>query len=170
VTSHENFGAVGMSLPSDALTAAVTITHEAQHVKLMALLDQVVLTRRDDGRRFYAPWRSDPRPASGLLQGAYAYLGVSGFWRRQRHIEDGNRAILAHAEFARWRKATEEVAGVLRESGALTREGHMFVAGMLTTLERWNTESVPAQALEIAKRNAAEHVTLWQLHNPMNTD
>jgi HEXXH motif-containing protein len=170
VTSHENFGAVGMSLPSDALTAAVTMIHEAQHAKLMALLDHVAMTRRDDGRRFYAPWRSDPRPASGLLQGAYAYLGVSGFWRRQRHIEDGNRAILAHAEFARWRKAAEEVARVLAESGALTREGHMFVAGMLATLRSWNTESIPAQALEIAKHNADEHAMLWRLRNPMNSD
>jgi uncharacterized protein len=168
VTSHENFGALGMSLPSDALTAAVTIAHEVQHTKLMALLDQVTMTR-DDGRRFYAPWRSDPRPAGGLLQGAYAYLGVSGFWRRQRHIEDGDRAILAHAEFARWRKATKEVAEVLARSGALTREGHIFVSGILMTLQSWNTESVPAQALEIAKRNAAEHVKLWQLRNPMNT-
>jgi hypothetical protein len=32
----------------------------------------------------YAPWRSGPRPLNGLLQGAYAFLGVSGFWRQQR--------------------------------------------------------------------------------------
>jgi uncharacterized protein len=168
MTSHENFGAVGMSLPSDALTAAVTLAHEVQHAKLTALLDQVTMTRHDDGRRFYAPWRSDPRPVSGLLQGAYAYLGVSGFWRRQRHVETGNRAILAHAEFARWCKAAEGVARTLRESGALTREGNTFVAGMLTTLQSWNAESVPLQALEIAKRNAAEHVRHWQLRNPLN--
>jgi hypothetical protein len=40
--------------------------------------------RPDDGQRYYAPWRADPRLASGLLQGTYAFLGVSGFWRCQR--------------------------------------------------------------------------------------
>ena len=27
----------------------------------------------------YLPWRDDPRPAAGLLQGAYAHVGVTEF-------------------------------------------------------------------------------------------
>jgi hypothetical protein len=45
----------------------------------------------DDGHRYYVPWRDDPRPISGLLQGAYAYLGVTGFWRTRRQ-PDGDPA------------------------------------------------------------------------------
>ena len=29
----------------------------------------------------YVPWRDDPRPASGLLQGVYAHLGIARFRR-----------------------------------------------------------------------------------------
>ena len=82
-SSPETFGAIAMSEPRTCTTCAVTLSHEVQHLKLSALMDIVSLTLPDDGRRYYAPWRTDPRPI-GLLQGAYAYLGVTGFWRTQR--------------------------------------------------------------------------------------
>ncbi len=78
-SSPETFGAIALSRPRNATSLAVTLIHELQHLKLSAVIDLVMLTRPDDGRRYYAPWRDDPRPVSGLLQGAYAYLGISGF-------------------------------------------------------------------------------------------
>src|SRR5581483_603165 len=78
---------------------AVTLAHELQHLKLGALLDIVTLALPDDGRRYYAPWRDDPRPLGGLLQGAYAYFGVSGFWRPHwpsRHSDPAD-GLLAQA-------------------------------------------------------------------------
>jgi len=39
------------------------MVHEFQHSKL------------------WAPWRTDPRPLGGLLQGVYAFLGVADTWR-----------------------------------------------------------------------------------------
>jgi HEXXH motif-containing protein len=166
VTSHETFGAIGMSLPHDGVTVAVTFAHEVQHAKLCALLDQVPLVYPDDGRRFYAPWRTDPRPARSLLQGAYAFLGVADFWRRQRYLETGNRVVRAHAEFARWRKAALGVAELLSESESLTGDGRVFVTGMLTTLRRLNAESVPAQAHRMAERDADEHLARWRSRYP----
>lgn len=59
------------------------MAHELQQLKRSALLDVAALTEPDD-RRCYAPWRDDPRPVSGLLQGAYAFLGVSSFRRTRR--------------------------------------------------------------------------------------
>ena len=91
-SSREVFGCAALSPPADALTLAVTLAHEVQHAKLGALLDLVPLTQPDDGRRYYAPWREDPRPIGGLLQGAYAHLGVSGFWRWQCRARDGAAA------------------------------------------------------------------------------
>lgn len=41
------------------------------------------MTLPDERRRYYAPWREDPRPISGLLQRTYAFLEVSAFWQRQ---------------------------------------------------------------------------------------
>jgi HEXXH motif-containing protein len=143
----------------------VTLAHEVQHLKLSGLLDVVSLTLPDDGHRFYAPWREDPRPINGLLQGAYAYLGVSGFWRQQRHLEDGAAGILAHARFARWRAAAAQVSETLRSSGRLTPAGLEFVHGMTRTLSTWKAEPVPAQALALARHEAEQHLRHWRAAN-----
>jgi uncharacterized protein len=164
-SSAENFGAIALSEPPDLRTFAVTLAHEVQHLKLSALLDVVSLTRPDDGRRFYAPWRDDPRPVSGLLQGAYAYLGVSGFWRCQRHLDHGSARIRAHAEFARWREATANVVETLRASGLLTPVGLDFVEGMARALGPWQHEPVPAHALALARREAGQHLADWRAAN-----
>ncbi|WP_433173915.1 HEXXH motif domain-containing protein [Actinoallomurus sp. CA-150999] len=164
-SSRETFGAVGTSRPVDALGLAVTFAHEVQHAKLAAVLDTVALVRPDAERRYYAPWREDPRPVEGLLHGAYAHLGVSGFWRRQRHHEQGETAVRAHTEFARWRTAALRVARTLLDSGELTEEGMTFVSAMRGTLEDWESEHVPAPALLRARRDAERHQTRWRLRN-----
>lgn len=169
-SSPETFGAIALSEPSDPCTLAVTLTHELQHLKLSALLDIVPLILPDDGRRFYAPWRDDPRPISGLLQGAYAFLGVSGFWRRQRHLESGNSAIQANAEFARWRVAAEQVIATLASSGRLTSAGLDFVQGMAQTLTAWKADQVPAEARALAEHKAEQHLAAWRAANSPSQD
>jgi len=164
-SSQEVFGCVALSPPADGRSLAVTLVHEVQHAKLAAILDLVPLTEPDDGPRYYAPWRDDPRPLSGLLQGAYAYLGVSGFWRWQRHQETGAAAIQAHAEFARWRDASTAAAEALLSSGKLTGAGITFVTGMLGTLRTWADEAVPADALLRALQDRDRHLALWQQRN-----
>jgi HEXXH motif-containing protein len=144
-----------MSLPPDPVICAVTLVHEVQHVKLGALLDFVTLTRPDDGRRYYAPWRDDPRPLHGLLQGTYAHLGVSGFWRRQREVSGGSK--LADVEFARWRAATALAVQTLRSSGQLTSRGLEFVSGIGGTLDPWLEEPVPDEAMTLARQAAESH-------------
>ncbi|MEV5574866.1 FxsB family cyclophane-forming radical SAM/SPASM peptide maturase [Spirillospora sp. NPDC052269] len=161
-TAHEAFGVVFTSLPQDERDLAVTFAHEIQHAKLGALNDAIPLTHPDDGTRHYAPWRDDPRPTAGLLTGAYAHLGVAGFWRRQRHHERGATALRAHAEFARWRDASALVTDVLKRSGRLTTEGERFVAEMDRTLRAWRREPVPPAALDLARAAAAGHRERWR--------
>jgi uncharacterized protein len=160
-SSPETFGAIALSKPPDASALAVTLAHEVQHLKLSALTDIVTLTLPDDGRRFYAPWRDDPRPLNGLLQGAYAYLGVSGFWRAQRHLDDGADGIRSHAEFARWRAAAAQAAQTLQSSDRLTPAGTEFVQGMAQTLRAWAAESVPQDAQALARHQAEQHLSRW---------
>jgi HEXXH motif-containing protein len=164
-SSPQAFGAVGMSLPPDAVTGAETFAHELQHLKLGAVQKIVTLTMDDDGTRYYAPWRDDPRPLNGLLQGTYAYLGVTGFWRRQRRLPGGHRQ--AEAEYARWRAATTRSTETLRSSGRLTSAGEDFVRGMASTLAAWEYDRVPAGAQAQARRAAEAHMTQWQsAHGP----
>jgi HEXXH motif-containing protein len=167
-SSPEAFGSVAMSLPPDSLTCAETLTHEIQHLKLGAVLDIVTLTMPDDGRRYYAPWRDDPRPLAGLLQGTYAYLGVSGFWRRQREYDADQRGgepagpPRADTQYARWRAAAARVAQTLLASGRLTPDGVAFVSEMARTLEPWLQEPVQAQARHQAHLMAESHLARWQ--------
>jgi uncharacterized protein len=164
-SSPETFGAIALSEPPDPRSLMVTLAHETHHLKLSALLDVVTLTMPDDGRRFYAPWREDPRPVSGLLQGAYAYLGVSRFWRHERHLAEGSAATHAHAEFARWRDASARVVSTLLTSGRLTPPGTRFVQGMERTLSGWKNETVPRSAEALARQRAGQHLHRWQSAN-----
>jgi uncharacterized protein len=165
-SSPETFGAVAMSRQPDRYTYAVTLVHEVQHLKLNGLLDLVSLTRPDDGGRYYAPWRADPRPVSGLLQGAYAFLGVSRFWRRQSRVAD-DAAVRqrAEAEFARWRAASAQVTRTLWSSGRLTDAGQDFVSEMRQVLDVWQREPVSQQAVATAHRTAGEHLARWEADN-----
>lgn len=164
-TSRETFGTVALSEPQHGLGMAATFAHEIQHAKLTALTDMLDLTRPEDGRRHYAPWRSDPRPVNGLLQGAYAYLGVAGFWRRQHGCEQGARAFRGQVEFARWREAAYGVTGTLMASGGLNERGEEFVKAMRGTLERWLDEPVDLAVAAQARREAEQHLTTWRRRN-----
>ncbi|MFD0923082.1 HEXXH motif-containing putative peptide modification protein [Saccharopolyspora rosea] len=158
-TFNDLFGCVAMSLPDDARSAALTLAHEVQHTKLAALIDLVPLLAPDDGVRFYAPWREDPRPAAGLLQGIYAHLGVTGFWRRERPDRR------ADTEFARWRTATRDAARTLAEHGDLTGAGRDFLAHLLPVLQSWCDDEVSPAAQAEAERLAAEHRRRWLARN-----
>lgn len=166
ISSPQVFGTVAMSRQPDKYLCAETLVHETQHLKLCALLDLVTLTRPDNGQRYYAPWRPDPRPTSGLLQGTYAFLGVSGFWREQRRTapEPGVRRR-AHAEFARWRDGAATVAATLLRSGQLTGTGETFVETMAEVLDEWRREPVPDDALAAARCESDRHLARWQAIN-----
>jgi uncharacterized protein len=163
-SSPQTSGAIAMSDPVDPVTLAVTIAHELQHVKLSALLDLVALTRPDDGTRLYAPWRDDPRPASGLLQGTYAYLGVTAFWRRM--LADGAvqpvPQLDGEFEYCRWRSAAATAAQSLLCSGQLTEAGREFVSRMAATLADWAPEPVSGRARAQARAANDSHLAVWQ--------
>ena len=165
-SSPQVFGTVAMSRQPDRYTCAETLVHETQHLKLCAVLDLVTLTRPDDGQRYYAPWRPDPRPASGLLQGAYAFLGVSGFWREQRETApEPEVRQRGQAEFARWREGVATAADTLLLSGQLTSSGETFVETMAGVLDEWLREPVPDGTLAVARRKNERHLVQWRANN-----
>jgi uncharacterized protein len=150
------FGAIGVARPGDPAILALLLVHEFQHVKLGALLDLFDLyDTTDTAARYYAPWRPDPRPLEGLLQGTYAHIAVTGFWRVKRLLAGAGTAD--EAQFARWRRHTHEAVGELLASGSLTALGERFVRAMGETVSPWLDEPVGAEALDAAHRSASEH-------------
>jgi len=156
------FGAVGAALPSDGAALALLLIHEFQHVKLGAALDIYDLCDPADRRLYYAPWRDDPRPLEPLLQGAYAHLGVTDYWRVRRHRLAGDAALDADERFARWRMLTAEAIDTLAGSGSLTGQGTRFVAGMRATVEPWLAEPVGDGAARAAAQWAVERRARWE--------
>ncbi|MEV6984425.1 FxsB family cyclophane-forming radical SAM/SPASM peptide maturase [Sphaerisporangium sp. NPDC051017] len=156
-TARDAFGAVAVALPADAVTLALLLIHEFQHVKLGALLDMMDLYDQNDTTLYYAPWRDDPRPLEGLLQGTYAHIAVTDFWRVRRLADDGPAAERASVQFARWRAQTAEAVETLAGSGALTGAGQRFVAAMGNSIRPWLAEPIPASAEEEARLAAARH-------------
>ncbi|WP_187365593.1 FxsB family cyclophane-forming radical SAM/SPASM peptide maturase [Trebonia kvetii] len=162
--ARQAFGAVAAALPATGADLALLLIHEFQHVKLGALTDMFDLCDRTDQRVFFAPWRDDPRPVGALLQGTYAHIGVTDFWRVRRDAAGQEPAAAAEAaeRFARWRMMTAEAIETLAGSGALTPLGDRFVAGMRATVEPWLSEPVPQAAASSAARWAAERRAAWQ--------
>jgi uncharacterized protein len=127
--SRNAFGAVAIALPADAQALARLLICDFQHVKLGALLDLCDLYDLADDRLFPAPW-GEKEQLEGLLQGAYAHLAVTDFWRERQQFSDGQAAETAGQRFERWRSYTVEAAETLLGSGALTPIGTSFVQQM----------------------------------------
>ncbi|GAB1639726.1 aKG-HExxH-type peptide beta-hydroxylase [Krasilnikovia sp. MM14-A1259] len=166
-TLRHGFGMLVMSPPPDAYAVAATLAHEVQHAKLSAMMDLFPLIRPGATGRFYAPWRSDPRPPGALLHGAYAHLGVTGFWRRElfRRTDPEGRAE-AEVEFVRWHTATTRATEELTAANVLSPVGQRFVAAMTERLAGWCTEPVSQVSRAEAARRNALHRRQWLSRNP----
>jgi HEXXH motif-containing protein len=161
-TLRHAFGVFGLTLPPSPHDFAVTLVHEFQHSKLSALLDLVALTDPGDRRRFFAPWRTDPRPLSGLLQGVYAFVGVADTWRALQPVTG-----VATARFAEARLQVDRGLSAIEGSGALTGDGDRFVAGLRRTADRLLAAPVPAAADRAAHAALDRTFSAWRDHNGM---
>jgi HEXXH motif-containing protein len=162
-TSPAAFGAIATSLPSSPVIMAETLVHEFQHIKLCGLLDMLPLMKPSD-KRGYAPWRDDPRPLEGILQGIYAFTGIVRFWDVQRLVEtEPDAALHANVLYERWRLAIELAVGFLLDEAPLTENGMRFVAVLRERGQRRESGPVPAEAAEIAREVALDHWLTWQL-------
>jgi HEXXH motif-containing protein len=164
-TTPAAYGAIATSWPPDEVTLAETLVHEFQHVKLCGLLDMVPLAAAGE-QKVYAPWRQDPRPAGGLLQGIYAHLGIVRFWQAQRHAEAGRDGQLrAQVHVARWGRAVEQATQTLLDTGSLTPDGVRFAGLVRARGQQLMAAPVSGEAAAIAAEAALDHWLTWQLRH-----
>jgi uncharacterized protein len=147
-TARDAFGTLGLSRPQSAGELAVTLVHEFQHSKLGVLLDVVPLYTSGGAERYFAPWRTDPRPIGGLIQGVYAFLAVADTWRALRSASGLEES--ATSEFAFVREQVAVGLAALEGSAELTLKGREFTAGLRKAMDRLNAEQVPASAMAAA--------------------
>ncbi|MDG4831525.1 HEXXH motif domain-containing protein [Solwaraspora sp. WMMD1047] len=165
VTSTDAFGATAMTRPADGIGFALGLLHEFQHAKLGALIDIVELYERDEDAIHYAPWRDDPRPVGAVLQGIYAFAGVTDFWRVQRRVQAGGAARVAEAEFVRWRDLVWSTHRTLAATGRFTAPGRRFLDGLREAQQPWQSEPTSTEARMLAAQAAADHRVGWRLRN-----
>ncbi|GAA1903202.1 HEXXH motif domain-containing protein [Streptomyces durmitorensis] len=176
VTAGDAFGGVMASRPDDATQLAATLVHEFQHIKLGSLMRLRPLNLTGPGlgphpgpglaeELFYAPWRDDPRPLGGLLQGIYAFAGVTRFWRSHRQSADPAQAGLTHFEFALWRTQVSSTVELVRTHERLTPLGRQVLDALRERCAEWSDESVPAAELRLAQEVAADHRARWRAHH-----
>jgi HEXXH motif-containing protein len=164
-TTPAAFGAIATSLPPTPVIMAEILVHEFEHLMLSGLQDMVPLMEHC-AERVYAPWRPDPRPVSGLLQGVYAHLGIARFWGAQRCVEtEPDKILRAEVMFERWRSTIEPAADTLLGMGCLTPVGTRFVTMLRFEGQRLASETVPADARAIARDVALDHRLTWQLRH-----
>jgi hypothetical protein len=160
-SSEEAFGSVVVTRPRDALSLAATLVHEFQHVRLGGLLRLVRLYADDTAERCYAPWRDDPRPVAGVLQGVYAFFGVASFWRAVA-LAGGSRS--AWFEFAYRRRQVGAALSALRGDAGLTAAGRRFLAGVAETFDSWD-ESVPGAVVDAVDLVVTDHLAGWRIRH-----
>jgi HEXXH motif-containing protein len=159
-TARDSIGALGLTPPLSPTDLAITLVHEFQHSKLTAVLDLVPLYVPGGSEMHFAPWRTDPRPTGGLIQGVYAFLGVADVWRGLRAAPGLEKP--ATEQFAIVREQVRAGLAALERSTELTQEGVSFVAGMRSSLNRLNADGVPDSVLDLARSALTERRTAWQ--------
>jgi HEXXH motif-containing protein len=174
-TMADSMGGLAASLPpqapgaepAEAAQFAAVLTHEVQHSKLSALLHMYTLHQPDAERRFYAPWRDDPRPLRGMLHGVYAFTAVARFWRG--HLLGGFAAkeetSLVAFEFALRRRQLQRALAQMTVQAGLTSLGERVVDQLAETVDRWEEAAVGDDALQGAERATEDHAVMWRLHH-----
>ena len=164
-STGDAFASMVIARPPDGLALAETLVHEFQHSKLGALLHLFPLLDDDRSERHYAPWRADPRHLPGLLHGAYAFVGVTGFWRERIGDAEADPAGRAPFLFALRRLQTRMVLRTLATRARLTEPGLRLVTRLSETVDGWLREPLEPGTAARARASAVSHRVEWRLRN-----
>ncbi|MBO3740077.1 HEXXH motif domain-containing protein [Actinoplanes flavus] len=162
-TIRDAFGAFGLTRPSTPAEFAVMLVHEFQHSKLSGVLDIQPLTDPASTELHFAPWRTDPRPVGGLLQGLYAFLGIGQLWDRLRGApglaETATRELALAREQVRWGLRS------LDGSAALLPAGERFAAGVRAAFATLAARELPGRVVRRAEQDLHGAHQAWQRRN-----
>ncbi|MEU2433809.1 HEXXH motif-containing putative peptide modification protein [Streptomyces sp. NPDC007861] len=166
-TRREAFGAVLSSTPQSPAFLAATLVHELHHIKLSALAELTPLHTADGRPRHWAPWRPDPRPFDGLLQGTYSHAALADYWQRfALHTTDAALRDLAWAEHARCREQVAAVLPVIAGSRSLTPAGRILTDELLAHHTALGARPAPAGHQARAAAYVATARAAWKRRHP----
>lgn len=151
-------GAVALTEPVTPHHLAATLVHEAQHYRLASLHDLRPLWEPSP-RLVHSPWRTDPRPVSGLVHGLVAFAAVAEFRSRERSEPADELDYARHLR--QLRDAHDTVTG----APELTALGAALVDGLGTAIGDLPPDTDSAEIRRLADDLVAEHRAGWRLRN-----
>ena len=162
-TMGDAFGALLSSTPANGLKLAGALVHELQHTKLLALSAVTRLHTADATARYWAPWRTDPRPFDNVFQGAYAHLALADFHLAvARAAESPAVRDSAWAAHCRCRQQVEAALPQLLGARTLTPEGRTLVNAMAAHHTRLKGHTPPDGHLARAAAYVETRRVLWR--------
>jgi HEXXH motif-containing protein len=140
------------------------LAHEFAHNELNLYQESNHVFRDDPERRFYSPWRSDPRPLNGLFHGIYSFWHVAEFFRCslqsgelqnfEASAEESYRQTLLQLRVALWQIPSE----------LLTPEGQdiidIIANGVNAQLDGADLRDTAGDA------KLQAHIAQWRTRNP----
>ncbi|WP_432160438.1 aKG-HExxH-type peptide beta-hydroxylase [Streptomyces sp. NRRL F-5630] len=162
-TRKDAFGVVLASAPPSPVAFAALLVHELGHAKLSALGELTHLHEAGPAALYFAPWRPDPRPFDGLLQGVYSHLALAHWWQAYAlRGPEGPEREHAWAEHARCHEMVGAALPQVVGSEALTPEGRSFADGMVAVHLELSRTAPPAGHLARARAYVATKREAWR--------
>jgi HEXXH motif-containing protein len=153
-------GVLFLSQATDFLRLAEAIVHEFHHAELNLLMVLEKLFDDDNDKRYYSPWRDDPRPLQGLFHGIYVFSELIDFYERAETLSNMQRYL----NQIRYRKSelVHRVRIALEQIpySSLTSTGMKIVESIRSKLDHYDTNAEPLP------NHLKNHLVLWKNTNP----
>jgi HEXXH motif-containing protein len=138
VSHSELPGACVLSVLHEPMIMGDRLIHEFHHNRLFCVEEQCGAffdCERGDAireRRYYSPWRDEPRSLHGILHALYVTQPVWNYWHRVRSEGAGSEQLLAFADDQLRRLPLQHARAVevLRASGNFTEQGEILFEGI----------------------------------------
>ncbi len=166
-TFREIPGLLILSWMSDTSVIVEALVHEYHHHKLNALLnlDPIILESSLEAI-YYSPWRDDPRPLSGILQGIYVFQAV---------LEFGHKILKTDIPILQEKRLKQRVytakqqlltaLKVLTTNAKFSLIGQALIEAIEENIDRVQPE-ISQTEKELIDVRLKEHQQKWEAANP----
>lgn len=166
-TFREIPGLLILSWMSDTSVIVEALVHEYHHHKLNALLNlDPIIVEGSPEEIYYSPWRDDPRPLSGILQGIYVFQAVLEFGYKilKTDIPVLQEKRLQQRVYAAKQQLLTALK-VLKANAVFSLIGQALIEAIEKNINRFEPEisQTEKQLLDVRLK---EHQQKWEAANP----
>ena len=133
-----------------SLRVAESILHEAMHLQLTLLENEIELIRPDSNNLYFSPWRDEDRPARGILHGMYVFRAVHDFYVTFSAFQNHSNEI---KDFLSYRiesiESELDSLNYFKRIPDLTHNGRLLVCQIFKAQDVSNTWQQPKSELKL---------------------